>query len=94
MGVTFFSLDYVVTVDTELSDRGGLSPDPAGRKRLLPAHRAGRARPSRAAIVTSEEGGPAWSSWSPDRPAADLVLEPLCLATVDRDVGPLALESQ
>lgn len=94
MGVTFPSLDYVVTVDTELAgEEGRLRRAALGVNAFYQRiGRVGRKRPG-AAIVTTEAGGAEWSRWSAEQLATRLRYEPIRFATARGEVRPLAVET-
>jgi hypothetical protein len=96
MGVTFPSLDYVVTMDTELetvqSDGADLVQErPLSVNAFLQRiGRVGRRRPGMALLTREGETGATFSAWSPNDLAERLRLEPIDFATTRGDVRELA----
>jgi hypothetical protein len=92
MGVTFPSLDYVVTMDTEL-ETGRLSG--VEEKALTPNSffqrigRVGRRRPGVALITREGPVGAAFSAWSVNMLAERLRLEPIAFAISNGNVREL-----
>lgn len=100
MGLTFPSLDYVVTMDTELETAeayGGavIRERPLGVNAFFQRiGRVGRRRPGLAFVtreVTHGDRNPAWSAWPADRLARELKVEPIAFAIGRSDLQELAL---
>jgi hypothetical protein len=96
MGVTFPSLDYVVTMDTELETvraHGGenVHERPLGVNAFLQRiGRVGRRRPGMALLTREGDNGAAFSAWDASALATQLRLEPISFATTRGDVRELA----
>jgi|GEM_PF-3460019 len=99
MGLTFPSLDFIVTMDTELETAlayGGevIRERPLGVNAFLQRiGRVGRKRPGIAFVsreATRTGGNPDWSSWSADRLARELQVEPIRYALSRSDMRELA----
>lgn len=96
MGVTFPSLDYVLTMDTEL-ETARLDGADVVQERPLGVNaffqrigRVGRCRPGMALLTREGDHGAAFSAWSANDLAERLRLEPISFAIASGDVRELA----
>lgn len=93
MGVTFPSLDFVLTMDTELETTRADRPQerPLGVNAFFQRiGRVGRRRPGMALLTREGNHGAAFSAWSANDLAERLQLEPISFATSRGDLRELA----